>query len=197
MVGQRVGGRGKGLTRDVVVAAAIELVEVEGVDALTMRRVAARLEVEAMSLYGHIANKRGLIIAMADHLLRDVAVPRSSDPLADAVAFANDLRRTLLDHPSTTRLFAMNMQLQESAEIQRLTLDAFGVLLQLTEDIGESAYVFGTLLAFVIGHVLLELARLPTGDAGEFVYDPDVAFDRGVRALLPPVASPRVTARRR
>jgi AcrR family transcriptional regulator len=187
MTGQAVrGGRGKGLTRDVVVAAAIELVESEGVDALSMRRVAARLEVEAMSLYGHVPNKHGLVVAMADHMLREVAVTRSADPVADAVAFATQLRRTLLRHPSTTRLFAMNMQLQDSAAIQRLTLDSFGVLLQLTDDMSEAAYVFGTMLAFVIGHVLLEIAQLPTGDAGEFLYDPDVAFDRGVRALVRP-----------
>lgn len=189
MLDQPVGRRGKGLTQDTVVAAAIDLVEAEGVDALTMRGVAARLEVEAMSLYGHVLNKHGLIVAMADHMLRDVSVPRSGDPFSDAVGFATHLRRTLLGHPHTTRLFAMNMQLQESAAIQRLTLDAFGVLLQLTDDIGEAAYVFGMLLAFVIGHVLLEIARLPTGDAGEFVYHPDVAFDRGVRALLRPLAA--------
>lgn len=177
-------GRGKGLSRDGIVAAAITLVERDGIEALTMRRVAASLGVEAMSLYGHVANKHTLVVAMADQMLGDVVLTRSGDPVSDAVDFATQLRRTLLAHPSTTRLFAMNMDLQDSAAIQRLTLDAFGVLLQLTDDMTEAAYRFGTLLAFVIGHVLLEIARLPTGDAAEFVYQPDIAFERGVRALL-------------
>jgi AcrR family transcriptional regulator len=55
-----------GLTRQAIVAAAVELADHEGISALSMRAVARRLGVEAMSLYHHVANKEALLDGMVD-----------------------------------------------------------------------------------------------------------------------------------
>lgn len=52
------------LTRDRVCAAALELVDDEGLEALSMRRLAARLDCEAMSLYNHVRDKADLLDAV-------------------------------------------------------------------------------------------------------------------------------------
>ncbi len=57
-------GRPRGLSRDRIVAAAVELADAEGLAALSMARLAERLGCGTMSLYRHIANKDELVTFM-------------------------------------------------------------------------------------------------------------------------------------
>lgn len=57
------------LSRTVVLEAAIGLVDRDGAQALTMRRLAAELDVEAMSLYNHVENKQDVLDGMAGLLI--------------------------------------------------------------------------------------------------------------------------------
>jgi AcrR family transcriptional regulator len=61
------------LSRDRILAAAVEFADTEGVDALSMRKLAASLGFEAMSLYNHVANKDDLITGMVDWIAGDMA----------------------------------------------------------------------------------------------------------------------------
>ena len=54
------------LTRDRIVAAAVVLADADGLDALSMRKLAAEIGYEPMSLYNHIDNKDDLLAAMVD-----------------------------------------------------------------------------------------------------------------------------------
>ena len=54
-------GRRRGLDRDDVVAAAIAIVDEEGLDALSLRAVAEALDVQAPSLYSHVDGLTGLL----------------------------------------------------------------------------------------------------------------------------------------
>ncbi|WP_336083759.1 TetR/AcrR family transcriptional regulator [Nocardia sp. SSK8] len=56
------------LTRPAIVDAAIALADADGLDAVSMRRIADRLEVGTMSLYRHVANKDELIAEMTDEI---------------------------------------------------------------------------------------------------------------------------------
>jgi AcrR family transcriptional regulator len=56
-----------------IVQAAIEIFEEQGLDAVSMRTVAARLGVSPVPLYSRVGNKEALLDAMADHVLADVA----------------------------------------------------------------------------------------------------------------------------
>jgi AcrR family transcriptional regulator len=60
------------LSRDRVAAAALELIDREGLDALSMRKLGAALGVEAMSLYNHVENKDDLLDAVSEVLHRDI-----------------------------------------------------------------------------------------------------------------------------
>lgn len=56
----------KGLTRDVVLSAAIAVADADGLDALSMRRLGGELGVEAMSLYNHVASRDDVLAGIAD-----------------------------------------------------------------------------------------------------------------------------------
>lgn len=60
------------LSRDRVLSAAIDLADESGVEALTMRALASRLNVEAMSLYYHVANKEALLDGIAETVVGEV-----------------------------------------------------------------------------------------------------------------------------
>ena len=78
------------LTRQRVVAAAIELADRDGIEALSMRRLAQELGVEAMSLYTHVRNKDDLLDGMVDAVISEIPIT------ADGVDWKTSLRQTVL-----------------------------------------------------------------------------------------------------
>ncbi|MBT2207558.1 TetR/AcrR family transcriptional regulator [Actinomadura sp. NEAU-AAG7] len=67
-------GRRPKLTREAIVEAAIKLADAEGLEAVSIRRVAAELGVRAMSLYSHIDAKEDLLDLMYDEIAKEVLV---------------------------------------------------------------------------------------------------------------------------
>jgi len=88
------------LNRERVIAAAVELADAQGLDALTMRRLGEELKVEAMSLYNHVANKDDLINAMADAIFGEIELPSHSDDWKTAIRKRSiSFREVLRRHP--------------------------------------------------------------------------------------------------
>jgi AcrR family transcriptional regulator len=100
-------GRPPRLTRPAILAAAIELVDREGADALTMRALAGALGVEAMSLYRHVASKQALLEGIADQLYAQIE-PRgvSTDWAAAVRGYASSVRGLARAHPHAFALVA-------------------------------------------------------------------------------------------
>jgi AcrR family transcriptional regulator len=76
-LGETGAARRAQLTRERVVAAAIELADRDGIESISMRRLAQELGVEAMSLYTHVRNKEDLLDGMADGVIGEI--PMSLD----------------------------------------------------------------------------------------------------------------------
>ena len=72
---------GSPLSRDLIVRTAVELIERDGINAVSMRRLAAELGTGAMSLYNHVPNKAALLDAVAEHILTGMEL--AADPAAD------------------------------------------------------------------------------------------------------------------
>jgi len=92
------------LSRERILAAAVELADTDGVAALTMRALAERLGVEAMSLYYHVANKAALLDGVADAVVGEIlgAVPDPGDGDDWRTALRTRIlaaRSVLLRHP--------------------------------------------------------------------------------------------------
>jgi AcrR family transcriptional regulator len=93
------------LTRQRVVAAAIELADIDGTESISMRRLAQELGVEAMSLYTHVRNKDDLLDGMADAVISQI--PPSAGEAgwkASLRQMALAAREVMLRHPWAPRI---------------------------------------------------------------------------------------------
>src|SRR5438094_7026697 len=96
------------LSRERIAAAAVALIDGEGLDALSMRRLGAELGVEAMSLYRHFPSKAALLEAVVARLLAELPVPAPTTARwQDAFrALARAYRVLLTRHPNAIPLLA-------------------------------------------------------------------------------------------
>lgn len=91
--------RADGLSTERIVHAALALVDDEGLDALTVRRLAEVLDTGSASLYRHVASRDELLVLLVDHVLGEVRHP--PDDLSGRTtveALSGELRRVLLAH---------------------------------------------------------------------------------------------------
>lgn len=88
------------VSRQRALAAAVDLADAEGIDAVSMRRLAERLGVVPMALYKHVANKDDLLGGMVDTIIGEYATPDLDLEWAAAVrARILSARTVLLRHP--------------------------------------------------------------------------------------------------
>jgi AcrR family transcriptional regulator len=94
------------LTRDAIVETALALLDRDGLDALSMRRVAAELDTGAAALYRHVANKDELLDLLFDRVIGELEVP-PPDPAAwteQLKDVARDVRAGILRHRDIVRV---------------------------------------------------------------------------------------------
>ena len=75
MAGRPRSPRAHALSRDGIVAAALEIADADGLGAVSMRAVAKRLDVEAMSLYNHVRSKDDMLDGMVDAVFAEFHAP--------------------------------------------------------------------------------------------------------------------------
>ena len=104
---QRAAGRRRDpLTQEAIVDAAMRILDAEGLDALSMRRIADELDTGPASLYWHVGSKDGLLDLIFDRVIGEQRVP---DPEAgqwreQLKEVARDMRRTILRHRDIVRI---------------------------------------------------------------------------------------------
>ncbi|WP_240137009.1 TetR/AcrR family transcriptional regulator C-terminal domain-containing protein [Streptomyces sp. MUM 178J] len=96
----------KPLSRERIIAAALRIIDADGADALSMRRLAATLGVQAMSLYNHVGGKADLIDGVAEFVTREMRLPKPMEgSWEDRIrTIAHAFRRTSLRHPRACQL---------------------------------------------------------------------------------------------
>src|SRR5205085_4540353 len=95
------------LTRARVVDAALRLMDAEGLEAVSMRRLGRELGVEAMSLYNHVRDKDDLLESICEQVMAEFAFPEpAEDWVETGRRAARSWRRLLKDHPNVITLFA-------------------------------------------------------------------------------------------
>ena len=115
MSSSRGQGKHAGLSREQVLQAAVALIAAEGVGALSMRRLARELGVEAMTLYHHVQNKGALEDAVVEYILTESRrEPVHAATWQEALTeYALDFHRGLLAHPGAAILVASRPGLTE------------------------------------------------------------------------------------
>ncbi|AMY00504.1 TetR/AcrR family transcriptional regulator C-terminal domain-containing protein [Mesorhizobium ciceri] len=152
MVAKRSGARSKGdqrisvslqpvqqasseppLSRERIVATAVELLDAQGIDGLTMRRLADRLGSGVMSLYWHVDNKEDVFDLAIDSVLEHRGSPEtgeSPDWRGDVVHMLEDWRARMLRHPWSASLLprrALGRNILGRLEMLSKTLSRAGV----------------------------------------------------------------------
>jgi AcrR family transcriptional regulator len=168
------------LTRQRILRAALRLIDRDGLEALTMRKLGATLGVEGMALYRHVGSKRELLEGVVELLLEELEIPQAGASWVDAWhAIARSYRRLAHSHPGAFRLLALS-PLTTAARFQRVQAPV-GILREagFSEDGAQAA--FRTLLSYADGYLLREIA-----DGGRELTgaEADAAFDFGIRAIL-------------
>ena len=169
------------LTRERIVLAAVALIEREGADALSMRRVAAELDVAVMWLYNHVPNKGALLEGVAEHVVSSMELEDDPDePWQErARALVRAFRKVVHDKP---RCMTIVLTHQIGAPVGlRPAERALGLAAAAGFD-GETAVrAMRALLAYALGvqmreagleKILGHLAETGAGDVGDLV-DPD------------------------
>ena len=90
------------LSAEAIVAAGLEILAADGLDAVTMRAVAGKLDTGAASLYAHVKDKNELHLLMLDEVIGEVEVPEPADPerwQAQVKEFCRNAYAALTRHP--------------------------------------------------------------------------------------------------
>jgi AcrR family transcriptional regulator len=157
-------GSGK-ITRDVVLAAALDIIDRDGADALSMRRLAAALNRDPMIIYRHAANKAALLDGVAELVLGQLKVDSAdTDWAAQLRAVARDYRRLALMHPRAvpllvTRPLATPLGLRPPGTLRPLE-DILALLTRAGFAGPDALHIYRALFGFLHGHVLNELQEL-------------------------------------
>jgi len=101
----RTPGARAGLSRGAVLAAAREVLAGDGLDGLSMRAVARRLDVAPNALYSHVASKAALIDEVLDDVLGAVEQPEVTDPRAGLRGLLMSTYDVLVEHPDLVPLY--------------------------------------------------------------------------------------------
>src|SRR5215218_6831365 len=93
------------LTREHVLAEALALLDREGLEAMTMRRLADHLQVSPMALYNHVSSKKDLLHGIAEHLVGQIDFSCEHPDWRERIRTCfRRLRQACLAHPGAVRL---------------------------------------------------------------------------------------------
>ncbi len=150
------------LTRERIVAAAVELIEREGVDAVSMRRIAAELGSGVMSLYNHVPSKDALLDGVAEQVMSGIDF--SSEPGASwedlLRAQARAFRQIARAHPRCTMVVVSRPN--ASATGLRPIEHALGTLRSAGFAGDEAVRVVRAFVAYIVGSLLREVGVAPS-----------------------------------
>ena len=174
-------GRRPALTREQILTAAVAIIDADGVEALTMRRLGQALDRDPMAIYRHAADKDALLDGVVEHVAAELITPREpardvdGDGNWEAVLrrTAHTFRRVALAHPRVVPLL-LTRPLSGPLALRPLgTLQLLEELLELFSTAGfdhhGALHAARLFTGFLYGHVLHELQ--------EQIHNPDETDD--------------------
>ncbi|MER7012172.1 TetR/AcrR family transcriptional regulator [Saccharopolyspora sp. NPDC000359] len=177
-------GRPPRLDRARTLRTALDLLDRSGLDALTMRRLADAMDVQAGALYRYFATKQDLLTAMAERMMDGVAdaAAGSGDWSEQLAALARAMRTALLAHRDGARVFAGTHSTGEN------TLGFADAVVGVMRAAGfpddDAARALHTTVNFTVGHTLEEQAALQPGSSS-----PDVLAGAVAAGAYPHLAA--------
>lgn len=180
-------GRRATLSRERILHAALRLVDRAGLEALTMRRLAKELGVEAMSLYRYVRGKEDVLDGVHELILQSVPAPPARGSWKQRLGvLARGLREVLLAHPNAVPLFATRPAVAEGSLARADAV--LGILHRAGFRPADQLAALHGLIAYVVGSVLSVAAWPGPGRSGvDYAALPEDAFPN-LRRLAPVIA---------
>jgi AcrR family transcriptional regulator len=146
------------LSRQQIVAAAMEILDTDGVSGLSMRKLAAKLDAGATSLYWHVPTKDDLVDLLIDEVWGEIDVPEPelAGWRAGALLFGHSLRSAVLRHPWLPEV----MYTRPSIGPNAMSLGERGLVLFGAAGFAdrEIDLAMGSVMSYVLGTVSAEVA---------------------------------------
>lgn len=158
------------LSRELVLTTALALVDTEGLEALTMRRLGQKLGRDPMSLYRYADNRAALLDGVSELVLDELSIcPGEGDWQSELRRIAHDLRDLALRHPNVVPLL-VTRPLSTPLGLRPLgTLRPLEQILTLLINAGfspvDALHVYRAYYGYLYGHILNELQ--------EYIVDPE------------------------
>jgi AcrR family transcriptional regulator len=174
------------LTRARVIDAALHIMDAEGVQAVTMRRIGRELGVEAMSLYNHVRDKEDILEGISEAVMGQFQIPApTGDWAADVRSMAMEWRRLLGLHPGVMQLLAERHKPLEGMATYRPMDAALEALSGAGMSSRETAQAFNALGSYIMGFVMMEQGLMPGRDQQEHVHEHEAVVEALREAGLP------------
>ena len=198
-------GRPPRLSRPAIFQAALRLIDEEGAEALTMRRLGAEMGVEAMSLYRHVSSKEALLDGIGGQMLAELELGADDgDWTVTAQRLMADIRAVARAHPAAFAL--VGMRALNTVEAMRPVEKMLAALRAGGFPPDRAVAAFRLLSGYLRGFTLSEIAgltltsgrqaladeELPADEfptihslAGELGHDPtDGDFNAGIQTII-------------
>jgi TetR/AcrR family tetracycline transcriptional repressor len=184
-------GKHRGLTRDAIVRRALKIGEAEGLDAVSLRRLASEFGVTPMALYRHVRDKQDLINAMAELAMEGLDLTVG---FRASMSWTDRVRRAMLNFRDQMdeRPLALQLQIAYSgdnlAAFWRPVEDVLGTVLGAGFERREVATLIRILTNLLAGYLLLVRAAGPSADQEVSVRDRELLrkrFELGLLSLHP------------
>lgn len=154
------GTRKPKLSREAIADAALAVVDAEGFDALSMRRVATELDVGTMSLYHYLRSKDDLLALMTDRMMAEVLIPEDEVPEDWRSALAEIARRSRESWRKHTWMHTVSgVDVQVGPNMMRHVDQSLGAVAGLGLTPAEQFELVSLLDDYVLGFVIGEKER--------------------------------------
>ncbi|MEU5237727.1 TetR/AcrR family transcriptional regulator [Streptomyces lydicus] len=196
------------LSREQIVTEAVQLLDTDGLESLSMRKLGTRLDAGATSLYRHVANKDELIELVVDEVYGELEVPAAdaADWRTPAAHSAYSLRAMILRHPWVASVLGQVGLIHLGPNVTKMSERMAAVYRAAGFPSDETGHAMKTVISYVIGMATSEAAYLSliarsgkserefieslrsAGEEGPQAEDPETArdetFDYGLRRVL-------------
>lgn len=144
--------------------AALRVMDAEGLEAVTMRRIGRELGVEAMSLYNHVEDKDDILDGICERVMSEFDFPQATEDWEETCRrAARSWRNLLRAHPDVMRLFAEERGPVRSIDSMRPMEFALRLLRQAGLSDRDTAQAFHAFGGYIQGFVIMEMGSIAGG----------------------------------